>query len=542
MGNHHSIEAVPRPTRPPRPSTTDLPDLPGLPIYKTFRGATEIKPGPATTLSDEPPPPFQEQQPSESVTAWVLAQSDSTPVPTSTSRPSHQERRTHSSVRSTGRHEAGLDRPPVSQRPPQYDRASRLAESYQSLLPDFDSLDYRESHTALRRQKSDLRHGGSNREQWRYKHNPRNSGRFSPPPQVHTLRHTSPRPGIAPGPAIGSWQPASGFDMTGYPPRAGTHGLGASGDAHSILTDSSATAVESDVSPVDSRFSNGSEMVFPTHGARQQAQMKTTDAWDPNPSIRPHESYNTGKRTVTTTTSMDNLNVNNNNRFTSFENAGSSTSDKDTTGDEDLKGTASGKRERKPGGRITSSDYVGLQICSELLTDELLKTFFRRHPTEKHAKASKLQALLLIEAYEAMLDNCRKELLHVPLPERSAGDGERADEREGLQRRRHIRDAVRILDHWLDSLYVIYDDTFGDLPGGGDEQEQAGLEEVSSTVTVKGQDGIVKESTVPGGQGDNVPGTNNIGPLPAAAQVPVQPGPTTGSSRLLRGWNRGVGF
>ncbi|KAM7189174.1 hypothetical protein V8F33_010176 [Rhypophila sp. PSN 637] len=183
MGNHHSIEVVPRPTRPPRPSTTDLPDLPGLPIYKTF--GNELKP--ATTLSHEPPPPFQEQQPSESATAWVRAQSDSTPVPTSASRPSHLERRTHPSVRSTGRHEAGLDRPPVPvpQRPPQYDRASRLAESYQSLLPDFDSLEYPESHTALHRQKSDLRHGGSNREQWHYKHNPRNSGHLA-----HLLRFT----------------------------------------------------------------------------------------------------------------------------------------------------------------------------------------------------------------------------------------------------------------------------------------------------------------------------------------------------------------
>ncbi|KAM7189175.1 hypothetical protein V8F33_010177 [Rhypophila sp. PSN 637] len=327
--------------------------------------------------------------------------------------------------------------------------------------------------------------------------------------------------------------------MTGYPPRAGTHGLGASGDAHSILTDSSATAVESDVSPVDSRFSTGSEMVYPIQGTK--AALTNT--------IKPEEvgSSVPAKRTVTTTVSNDSLI--NNNPFTYLDNAGSSASDKDTTGDEDLNLKA--KRERKPGGRITSSDYVGLQICSELLTDELLKTFFRRHPAEKHAKASKLQVLLLIEAYETMLDNCRKELLNVPLPERSAGVGhggherekERADERERVQRRRHIRDAVRILNHWSDSLYVIYDDTFGDLPGGGDEEEQGELEEVPSD-SVKGQDGIVKESTVQGGhwQEDNVPGTKCIGHPPGAAQVPVQPGPTTGSSRLCRGWNRGVGF
>ncbi|KAK3378913.1 hypothetical protein B0T24DRAFT_142489 [Lasiosphaeria ovina] len=100
-----------------------------------------------------------------------------------------------------------------------------------------------------------------------------------------------------------------------------------------------------------------------------------------------------------------------------------------------------------------TSEYVGLQICSELLTEELTRTFFRQHPGETQPRASKLQVLLLIEAYEAMLDSCRRELLKPP-PAR------------GGERRKGLRDAVRILDHWLDSLYVIYDDTFSDEAEG----------------------------------------------------------------------------
>lgn len=140
--------------------------------------------------------------------------------------------------------------------------------------------------------------------------------------------------------------------------------------------------------------------------------------------------------------------------------------------------------------RLASSDYVGLQICSELLTDELLKTFFRQHPNEKRSRASKLQVLLLIEAYEAMLDNCRKELLNVPLGNESA-----EKERERGQRRRHVRDAVRILDHWLDSLYVIYDETFGGLPEG--EGKIRGCEKkrvVRESARVSGVEGVFRES------------------------------------------------
>ncbi|KAK3389164.1 hypothetical protein B0H63DRAFT_95050 [Podospora didyma] len=105
---------------------------------------------------------------------------------------------------------------------------------------------------------------------------------------------------------------------------------------------------------------------------------------------------------------------------------------------------------------VTSSDYVGLQICSELLTEELTKTLFRQHPADetRSPRASKLQVLLLIEAYEAMLETCRREMLKPPPVRVSASE-----------RRRHLKDAVRILDHWLDSLYVIYDEAFGDGDG-----------------------------------------------------------------------------
>ncbi|KAM7183004.1 hypothetical protein V8F20_012770 [Naviculisporaceae sp. PSN 640] len=526
MGNRHSIEDVPRPMRPPRPSTTDLPDLPGLPIYKTF--ATELKP--ATVLDDGPPPPpfSDEQQPSESATGWVLADSGPTPAPMTTTIP---ERQVKPSGRLLDRQEAGFDIPQVPQRPPQYDRASRLAESYQCLLPDLDSLDYPESHSALQRQHSDhtLRNTStSSRDHWHHKYNPRNSGRFSPPlltpPAHHSLRHTAnQRPGTAPAPehsVAPSWHPVphSAFGTSSYPPQASNRRGGNSGDTHSILTDSS-TAVESDNSPTD-RFSTASEMVFPTHGVKAGLSNPFGTDTCESPSSSENDSF------------------------------------------------AKKEKEPRSGGRITSSDYVGLQICSELLTDELLKTFFRRHPTENRAKASKLQVLLLIEAYEAMLDSCRRELLDVP-PSRSAGVGrsahdkgrDREHDRERIQRRKHIRDAVRILDHWLDSLYVIYDDTFGDLPGeeyyDGMENEEVDKEKAKCEADY-GRDPMTDEQCnrvhlgEMSNEGDTMsPRTNMKGikgilrsnGVPSQAQVPVQPAPTaTGSRKLFRGWNRGVGF
>lgn len=101
----------------------------------------------------------------------------------------------------------------------------------------------------------------------------------------------------------------------------------------------------------------------------------------------------------------------------------------------------------RPPGRQRTSDDVGLQICADMLNAELRKALINKKDV------SKLQFLLLIEAYEATLETCRKEISRPPLTR--GGEGERI-------RKRHVREAVRILDNWLNSLYTLYDEEFGE--------------------------------------------------------------------------------
>ncbi|KAF4628444.1 hypothetical protein G7Y89_g9710 [Cudoniella acicularis] len=86
---------------------------------------------------------------------------------------------------------------------------------------------------------------------------------------------------------------------------------------------------------------------------------------------------------------------------------------------------------------------IGLQICMNLLTNELASALFRQHPTEKEDRASGLQILLMIEAYEAMQQQIRRELYN------SHVTGHGMDS--------HVRYVDGILDHWLDALYAVYD-------------------------------------------------------------------------------------
>jgi len=85
-----------------------------------------------------------------------------------------------------------------------------------------------------------------------------------------------------------------------------------------------------------------------------------------------------------------------------------------------------------------------------MLNAELRKSLVNRKD------GSKLQFLLLIEAYEATLESCRKEISRPPLTR--GGEGE-------IARRKHFREAVRILNHWLDTLYTLYDEEFGEDEG-----------------------------------------------------------------------------
>ncbi|CAD6504549.1 BgTH12-00058 [Blumeria graminis f. sp. triticale] len=81
---------------------------------------------------------------------------------------------------------------------------------------------------------------------------------------------------------------------------------------------------------------------------------------------------------------------------------------------------------------------IGLKICVDLLTNELASILFRHHPIEESDRASELQILLMIEAYETI-----QKQIH----EKSMGPNVTAG---------HIRELEQLLDHWLDVLYNLY--------------------------------------------------------------------------------------
>ncbi|CAG8950945.1 hypothetical protein HYFRA_00006342 [Hymenoscyphus fraxineus] len=87
-------------------------------------------------------------------------------------------------------------------------------------------------------------------------------------------------------------------------------------------------------------------------------------------------------------------------------------------------------------------DEIGLGICMSLLTNELTTALFKQHPSEKQDRASGLQILLMIEAYETLREHVRKEVQDADIA------GEEVDS--------HVRNIEGILDRWLESLYSIY--------------------------------------------------------------------------------------
>jgi len=204
-----------------------------------------------------------------------------------------------------------------------YDGASRLAESYRSLLPDPQTINYTEIHTILRRQKS-----------------------------MQTLRNQTNT-----GAGLGERRPrcVSEF-VTASRPQERPHSHTASSD----------TEVNSDTTQVEP-WTNTTCQQTPETGESSKLMLDSADGYQFND--------------------------------------------------------------------------VGLQICFDLLTDELCKACFRRHPREESYRASKLQILLMIEAYETVLAKCRRRMSEV---------GNIGGETSNLQ------DAEQALNHWLDSLYSIY--------------------------------------------------------------------------------------
>lgn len=91
---------------------------------------------------------------------------------------------------------------------------------------------------------------------------------------------------------------------------------------------------------------------------------------------------------------------------------------------------------------IDPDNDIGLKICTQLLTNELATALLRHHPSEAKDRASGLQILLMIEAYETVQSQVRRMLYDDHVTGKQFG---------------HVRDAERILEHWLQALYAVYD-------------------------------------------------------------------------------------
>jgi predicted membrane chloride channel (bestrophin family) len=86
---------------------------------------------------------------------------------------------------------------------------------------------------------------------------------------------------------------------------------------------------------------------------------------------------------------------------------------------------------------------IGLKICVDLLTNELATALFRQHPAESEDRASGLQILLLIEAFEGIQRQARQRRHNSHLTEQ-------IDDH-------YVEEVENILNHWLEVLYSVYD-------------------------------------------------------------------------------------
>jgi hypothetical protein len=122
-----------------------------------------------------------------------------------------------------------------------------------------------------------------------------------------------------------------------------------------------------------------------------------------------------------------------------------------------------------------SAMAVGLQICTKLLTDQLTRAFSSgstesEGAEEEEASSTRnLQVLLLVEAYECVLEDCRREMVAREAREEGEGvhgqhDGEGFEGAGGKttgSRMGGLESAVQVLEHWLDTLYGLYEQPLG---------------------------------------------------------------------------------
>ncbi|RKF73312.1 hypothetical protein GcM1_244010 [Golovinomyces cichoracearum] len=82
---------------------------------------------------------------------------------------------------------------------------------------------------------------------------------------------------------------------------------------------------------------------------------------------------------------------------------------------------------------------IGLQICVDLLTNELASILFRHHPAEDNDRASELQILLMIEAYETIQRQIHENQI------------------DSSVTANHMSRLEQLLESWLDVLYDLYE-------------------------------------------------------------------------------------
>ena len=87
--------------------------------------------------------------------------------------------------------------------------------------------------------------------------------------------------------------------------------------------------------------------------------------------------------------------------------------------------------------QTTLKNEIGMELAMDLLTNDLATALRRQHPLEPGNRASGLQILLMIEAYESLQQKVEQERAH---------ETEHGGE--------HVSD---VLDHWLQALRSIYE-------------------------------------------------------------------------------------
>lgn len=88
-------------------------------------------------------------------------------------------------------------------------------------------------------------------------------------------------------------------------------------------------------------------------------------------------------------------------------------------------------------------DDIALQMCTTLLSNELATVLSKQHTREQQDRTSGLQLLLMIEAYEAMQQQVRQDLYESQFTGQTC----------------QLKGLDSILDHWVDTLYAMYEQT-----------------------------------------------------------------------------------